>query len=209
MDALPPRSNDRFDLLRIIGELDAHSPTAGALLDRSLAAGVSLCIADDAAFDASDGVGVIGRYDPATKQVWIRRSVLEHDVAQAVQTLAHELVHAVDRTSGANDALVARLDARYRSEGWNDDAVRGAQVRYHSGLVRESRAYVVQAQVRRELGLEAKSSFHRAIAEAPTELGAYQSAWRQLATSYRADEPIEFRDAPVVFMPGSTPEDPA
>lgn len=209
MDALPPLTSDRFDLLRIVGQLDEHSPTAAALLDRSLAAGVSLRIADDAAFDADGGEGLVGRYDPATKQVWIRRSVLQDDVAQAVQTLAHELVHAVDRTGGANDALMARLDARYRSEGWNDDAVRGAQVRYHSGLVRESRAYVVQAQVRRELGLEAKSSFHRAIADAPTELGAYQAAWEDLARTYRDDEPIAFRDVPVVFMPGSTPDDPA
>ena len=208
MDALTPRPSDRFDLLRIVATLDG-SPTAASLLDRSLASGVRLAIAEDASFDATGGSGLVGRYDPDTRTVWVRRSVLQHDPAQAVQTLAHELVHAVDRTNGSNDALVARLDAQYRSEGWNDDAVRGAQVRYHGGLVREARAYVVQAQVRRELGLEPKASFHRAITDAPTELGAYQAAWEQLAATYRRDEPIVFRDAPVVFMPGSTPVDPA
>jgi hypothetical protein len=197
---------DRFALLRLLGDLQA-SPSGANVTHDALAAGASIVAVDDARMDAEFGASNQGTYDPDRNTVFLRSSLLEPaQREQGLQTLAHELFHVRDRSTDAHRALLEMLSARYAAFG--PTAVRDEQVRYHASLVRESRAYVFQDQIRFELGIDAKSGFHRAIEDAPTSDAAYRTAWDELEQTLRRDRMIVQRDVEVVYMPGATSDDP-
>lgn len=200
-------AKDDADVSRLLGTLRMRSASAAPVVDAALASGVAIRVVDDAAIDQADP-NLMGQYDPGTHMVWLRRSMLG-DERQALQTLAHELLHAVDRGSGHDAVLRLGMSAAYEAAGWRPGPALDRQVRYHSGLVREARAYVLASQVRRELGFEPRSEFHRTISAGATESDAYVAAWEQLEHRYRSGEPGLLRDVPITYMPGSGPLDPA
>lgn len=195
--------------LRDLIASEAASPTASSVIQRALQTGVTVNVIPDAEADAIAGPKIMGQYDPGTDTVWLRRSLMTGtNRRQGLQTLAHEMLHVIDRKDPRHQQMLEQLDASYRAAGLVDPAARAEQVRYHGSIVRESRAYVYQAQVRRELGIEPTSDFHRRVQEAPTEYEAYRIAWSQMTASRSLDRPIAQRDVPLTFMPGNTPADP-
>lgn len=159
------------------------SATAGALAARLLASNTQLRVLDDATFDAQVSPSMSAMYDAATNTILLKRGQLAGDVQRAAITLAHESVHALDdaQIDTAQALAVQQAGSMLNGAAWL------AQRDFEIHMVAETRAYMLQAQVTAELGLDSRRIFRVQPAVAlDGSLRSYEQTWTavQAMTEY-------------------------
>ncbi|MCW2924634.1 MAG: hypothetical protein JWM98_2038 [Thermoleophilia bacterium] len=151
LDLLTPADAGLVD--RALGFL-RQSPTGAPVLEAMTRYRVKLQVLDDARFAALGHDDAAAYYDTSTDTMSIRRSWLQDKPEKTASLIAHEGTHAVDDASGLGaGALQSRIARIKATPGVTPAQVAQLtdQASWEVSVAKESRAYLVQGQVLREL----------------------------------------------------------
>jgi len=159
--------NDAPLLKTAFGEL-AKSTTGKPVLDALQAHGARIAVLSDAEFARLGHEDSGAWFDPQQDIMYVRRDWLQKNPVVTASAIAHEAVHAIDDASGLlQDAKDAKARALAALGGEATPALvesRVAQAMWELSIAAETRAFVIQGQILRELGQAEKAAGPIAIA---------------------------------------------
>lgn len=167
-----------------LGEL-GRSPTGAPILAQLERSNVQMRVLDDARFDQMDKQGSAAVYDPQQDTMFLRRSWLQKSPGKTASLIAHEGQHALDDLGNVGMAALQQRTAALARGGAVTAAI-VQQAGWEVSIAKEARAYLVQGQVLRDLGLVDPAKVGGPLltaAQGANDRATYDAVFRGLVSS--------------------------
>jgi hypothetical protein len=184
-----------------LGEL-RRSPTGAPILAGLERSNIQMRVLDDAQFDQMDKQGSAAVYDPKLDTMFLRRSWLQRSPGKTASLIAHEGQHALDDLGNVGMATLQQRTTQLANGGAVTPAI-VQQAGWEVSIAKETRGYMVQGQVLRELGLVDPTKVGGPLlvaAQGANDRATYDAVFRGLVSSPEGGYNPEGRQAQPLYL---------